>query len=122
MIDINATFFVQIIHFLFAWGVLRRFLFRPVVSVIQHEKASDTRLKNIIIAEQGLLEKAQKEQTRQWSWYQQQFKKRIPEVVLHTAISVRSFKKIEAPILSFAVQKQECSALTDLVVTRLSHD
>lgn len=122
MIYFNATFFVQIIHFLFAWWLLRKFLFRPFVSVIQHEKAVGTRLKNVVTAEQELLERAQKEQNRQWSWYQQQFKKRIPEFVTHTAVSINSFKKVEAPKVSSADEKRDCALLTDLVVSRLSHD
>lgn len=122
MIYFNATFFVQIFHFLFAWWALRQFLFRPVVSSIQHEKAVNTRFKNVITVERELLEKAQKEQSRQWSWYQQQFKKRIPESVIHTALSVRSFKRIEPPQISSDDKKRDCALLTDLVVSRLSHD
>jgi len=122
MIYFNATFFVQTVHFLFAWWLLRTFLFRPIVSTIQHEKAGDTRLKNVITNQQELLEKAQKEQNRQWSWYQQQFKKRIPESVIHNAISSCSFKKVEPPVISEVDEKREYELLTNLVVARLSHD
>ncbi|MFT6765929.1 MAG: hypothetical protein ACJAZS_000825 [Alteromonas naphthalenivorans] len=122
MIYFNATFFIQIIHFLFAWWVLRRFLFRPVVSTIQHEKGAEKRLSNSIVAEQSLLKKAQIEQHRQWSWYQQQFKKRIPVPVEHVVISDRSFKKLEVPDISQKVEKRESSLLTDSVVVRFAND
>lgn len=122
MIYFNATFFVQILHFLFAWWVLRQFLFRPVVSVIHHEKGLDARLNSKVVAEQAVLEKSQKEQSRQWSWYQQQFKKRIPESIVRTAISVRSFKKIDPSHISAVAQERDCALLTDLVVSRFSHD
>lgn len=122
MIYFNATFFVQILNFLLAWWLLRKFLFRPLVSAIQHERAANTRLNNTVATEKELLEKACKEQNRQWSWYQQQFKKRIPESVIHAVISARSFKKIEPPHISSTEKSNDCVLLTDLVVSRLSHD
>ncbi len=122
MIYFNATFFVQIFNFLFAWWLLRTFLFRTVVSAIQHEKAATTRLSNGVASEKELFEKAQKEQGRQWSWYQQQFKKRIPESIVHSVVSARSFKRIEPPHITKTEEKKDCALLTDLIVSRLSHD
>ena len=122
MIYFNATFFVQILNFLFVWWLLRTFLFRQVVSAIQYEKATNTRLANTVASEKELLEKAQKEQSRQWSWYQQQFKKGIPESVAHDVVSVRSLKKNKLSEVSKVYEKSDYVFLIDLVVSRLSHD
>lgn len=122
MIYFNATFFVQIVHFLFAWWLLRRFLFRTVVNAIQNEKSISSRLNNTLASEKDLLAQSQKELERQWAWYQQQFKKRVPESVMHSVITTRSFKKIEAPDLSESDQKKQCKLLTEVIVTRLSDD
>ena len=122
MIYLNVTFIVQIVHFLFAWWALTRFLFRPIVSAIQYEKVVQTRLENTVTTEQELLEKAEKEQQRQWVWYQKQFKKRIPQLVTHRVISENSFKSVELIDLSKRIKKDDIAALTDLVVARVSHD
>src|SRR5436190_15443295 len=65
--DINATFFVQIFNFFIAYLMLRFLLFKPVITIIQHEEKQEKALQEII--DQHKRELAIQEKERQHNRY-----------------------------------------------------
>jgi len=78
MINVNATIFVQIIHFLFVYFVLRCFLLRSVTTMIFSERAYNKKLENIIMSEKRMYIHKQEQQKKQWSMFQEKWEKQIP--------------------------------------------
>jgi len=75
---INATLLVQGIHFLIAYGVLKKMVFAPAVSVVQREQAEqDRELRGI---EQALLDvQASEKQNKDiWQECHQRVAEKIP--------------------------------------------
>lgn len=82
--NINATIFVQIVHFLFAYYVLRHFLLRPVADIIFTERAYRKRLEDIIEHEEQVYIRKQEQQKEQWNTFQKEWQKNIPSLERYT--------------------------------------
>lgn len=122
MIDFNLTVLAQAIHFLFAWWVLSKFLFRPVVAEVQKEQALQKRIQTILKKEEQLLQDIRQEQEREWDRYQRQFKKNVPALRSHLVMSGTSLKLKPLADISEQEEKKAISTVVDLVVQRIGHD
>lgn len=80
MIEINATYFVQIIHFLFMWWLLDRFFFPVVVGHVHKEEATLQSIKQSILNEQDKLLFEQNKQRVEWQQFRDHFKKHAPQI------------------------------------------
>lgn len=78
--NINATLFVQMVHFLIAYVLLRRFLFKPVASVIFAQRAYYTKLKDVIEHEEHAIIRKQEQQKEQWNIFQQEWQEAVPSL------------------------------------------
>ena len=71
--NINATVFVQAFNFFITYWMLRFFLFKPVVTIIEHEKAQESAMLDIIDQQKKSLEIQEKERQRHWFICQEYF-------------------------------------------------
>ncbi len=71
--NINATILVQAINFFIVYWMLRLFLFKPVVTIIEQENAEKSSLLSIINQQQKSLEIQEKERLRHWHVCQEYF-------------------------------------------------
>jgi hypothetical protein len=75
---INGTLLVQAFNFMIVYGMLRIFLFKPVISIIEHEKAQENAMLDIIDQQIKSLEIQEKERQRHWYICQEYFKTHQP--------------------------------------------
>jgi len=71
--NINATVFVQAFNFFVTYWMLRVFLFKPVITIIEHEKAQESAKLDIIDQQKKSLEIQEKERQRHWYICQEYF-------------------------------------------------
>ena len=79
--NINATIIVQIFNFCIAYWMLRIFLFKPVVAIIEHEKAQEQAIHDSIDQQRKSLEIQEKERLRHWYMCQEYFNTNQPDTV-----------------------------------------
>lgn len=71
--DINATIVVQAFNFFIVYWMLRLLLFKPVITIIEHEQAHENAMLDIIDQQQKSLEIQEKERQRHWYTCQEYF-------------------------------------------------
>jgi len=71
--NVNATLIVQMFNFFITYWILRLFLFKPVVAIIERENAQETVLHDIIDQQKKSLEIQEKERQRHWFMCQEYF-------------------------------------------------
>jgi len=64
--NINATVVIQALNFFIVYWMLRLFLFKPVIGIIEHEEAQEHAMINIIDQQKKSLEIQEKERQRHW--------------------------------------------------------
>lgn len=64
--NINATFFVQVFNFVIVYLMLRFFLFKPVITIIQQEEDQEKSLKESIDQQKKHIALQEKERQRNW--------------------------------------------------------
>jgi hypothetical protein len=82
--NVNATVFVQALNFFITYVMLRHFLFRPTVAIIEHEHAQEAALRDIIEQQKKSLEIQEKERQRHWYICQEYFNIHQPSLNLKT--------------------------------------
>lgn len=87
MVEVNFTLVVQACHFLVAWWVLDRFLFRPVVAVIERERAGVNRLEQTIEKGRKQLQDEKEHQKSLWEKSRKKFGKNAPDIEVRPELS-----------------------------------
>lgn len=78
--NINATVFVQAFNFFITYWMLRSFLFKPVIAIVEHEKAHENAMLDIIDQQKKSLEIQEKERQRHWYICQEYFNTHQPQL------------------------------------------
>ena len=84
--NINATIFVQAFNFFIVYWMVRLFLFKPVVTIIEHEKLQEHAMIDIINQQQKSLEIQEKERQRHWYICQEYFNAHQPSLAQEKTI------------------------------------
>ena len=71
--NINATLFIQAFNFFIVYWMLRLFLFKPIITIIDDEHAEEKAMLTIIDQQQKSLEIQEKERQRHWYVCQEYF-------------------------------------------------
>lgn len=71
--NVNATLFVQVFNFFIVYGMLRFFLFKPIVAIIEHENSQKEALCTIIDEQKKSLEIQEREHRHNWYTCQEYF-------------------------------------------------
>jgi hypothetical protein len=77
---INGTLLVQAFNFMIVYLMLRFFLFKPVISIIEHEKAQENAMLDSIDQQMKSLDIQEKERQRHWYICQEYFKTHQPPI------------------------------------------
>ena len=71
--NINATIFIQAFNFFIVYWMLRLFLFKPIITIIERENADEHAMLDVIDQQQKSLEIQEKERQRHWYICQEYF-------------------------------------------------
>lgn len=69
--NINMTLMVQAINFGITYWIVRYFLFKPVITIIEREQAEEHALHDVIDQQKKSLEIQEKERQRNWTLCQE---------------------------------------------------
>lgn len=117
--ELNGTFFVQIIHFAIVYYVLRKFLFRPIVDIIMQERAYAQSLHASIEQQNQIIEHMQSDKHEQWQEYTKVFAEQAPS--LDSAVD-KSCCDFEQPVEKMPViHEQELKATQSDLLKRIDH-
>jgi len=78
--NINITIFVQIINFYIVYLLLRAFLFKPTIDIIDHELSDKAALTNLINQQKKDIEKYEKDREHYWNVCREYFRNNRPQV------------------------------------------
>lgn len=123
-IKINATLIIQVCNFLIAYSVLRRFLLKPVVRVIEQEKMEMHSLITTVDARRVIVAQKETEKKERWMGYQKEFSSMAPSFLLSEDRYV--FKHISPDfspeMLSDQMIKTMTANVTRSLMDRVVHD
>ncbi len=122
LMDINITLIVQLILFIVAYLILRIFLFKPVMAIINHETIERESLISLVEARTIIVRQKEMEKKERWQHNQQEFSLIIPDVS-HSELFV--FKDLE-PSLSLNPLNKELimrsvDQMTTAIIKKVEH-
>ncbi len=92
--NINATMLIQAFNFFITYWMLRLFLFKPIIAIIDHENADKKALLDIIDQQQKSIAIQEKELQRHWHVCQEYFALHKPSYTSHQFVIVDQPKEI----------------------------
>lgn len=107
VIDVNVTLIVQMAHFLFAFWLMRRFLWRPVTTILLKQEHRKERLDEQLADQQQLIAQKQAEIDAMWRDAQRSFLVNTPQFKRTVCIKSASVGPAEQAFVP------EASLLTD---------
>ena len=114
--QINGTLFIQAINFFIAYLLLRFFLFKPAVALIQGERAEVNAFLERISNHQKALEARSREKAEKWRYYQTEFLQRVPFVGRE---EIHVFKKIAPALYEPPIEEHELVRLERDLIKKL---
>jgi|GEM_PF-4706002 len=118
--EIDATFIVQIGHFIIAYHMLKRFLFKPLVEKIHAEDGMMRGLQQEVDVRKMLVKQQEQLMHDQWIAYQQKFADAMPAERMISLIVPPSIP-LTSPSGVIDVQEKDMiiDALTQEIVARV---
>ena len=104
MVELNVTLFLQIIHFLGAYVLLRRFLWRPVVVCIEQQDNEKLLLDKELERQQQFVEQKEFEIERLWREARRSFLVHTPNLMKIPTIEHKVAREYEHVELDVSVQ------------------
>lgn len=90
MAFINCTLIVQAINFFIAFFLIKYFLFKPVLAVINQEDAHQESLINTVQAHRAIVAQKEQDLSIQWHSAQEYFEENIPLIAKEQFFSTKS--------------------------------
>lgn len=119
--DINFTFFIQAFHFLIAYFILEKLLFKPTITTIEQEQKQYNDLITTINTQEKLLADKEELKQHQWNTAKLLFAKIVPQIkVTEKPIITTGTVKPEI-IMSSQEQQEYQQTLQKTLLKRLSH-
>ena len=118
--NINATVFVQVIHFLFVYLLLRYFLLRPVANLILAERAYRKKLKDVIEHEGHILVHKEEQQKKKWFMFQKEWQEQIPSLQQYVKKTYQELD-IKKILLSQNMLEQEAQKVAKHIKERVDY-
>ncbi|KKP35338.1 MAG: hypothetical protein UR26_C0006G0022 [candidate division TM6 bacterium GW2011_GWF2_32_72] len=117
---INASIFVQAINFIITYLILKNFLFKPVVNIIQEEEQAENLLNSSIKSNENDISKAVEHRKKDWNEFKNTVKEKAPEIesehaflidvsqtLQQTTIPEQDAHKLKTELTSYFVKKVE---------------
>ena len=115
--QINATFFIQLINFAITYWFLNKFMFKPVLSFLQNKKAKEKSFQEKLCLSEKILLEMEKDKQNSLEEFQENM------VEKYEFVSPAKCKV--PPEISYKVDKEETKKLTekvkDILVERVPH-
>lgn len=121
MIDVNFTLFIQMGHFLIAFWLMKRYLWRPVIAAIDFQRQRRESLEAQLVGQQELLANKQVAIDHVWADAQQAFARHAPELK-HTVCAI---PPIQSELVSSRTMPDEAmvkALAVDLADKAQAHD
>ncbi|HBR70940.1 TPA: hypothetical protein DIC20_01615 [Candidatus Dependentiae bacterium] len=100
MIRLNMTLIFQICHFLIAYFLLTRFLWKPVIAHIDQQEAHKNNLEEDLFQQEQIVEQKIFALDRMWQNAQSSFQVHTPELIRSGAVRKEEEYKIIEPKIS----------------------
>ncbi len=94
----DITLLFQMVNFLLAYLILRRFIFVPVYAIIQQQKQKDNVLHDKVSVTRDELKNSLDKQHQRWNFIRYSLMQMIPSIKLKKCLS--RFKKTSSPEVS----------------------
>jgi hypothetical protein len=118
--NINATLFVQAIHFFIAYLILRFLVFKPSLQSINQEHESHDALRLAIVRTKEHLMAQDQERQNSWSRCYQFCKEQQPMIIsLDQDIVKRILPQVRLPILSEATRDRIVEQVSAHIIQKL---
>jgi len=115
-ITINATLVVQGINFCITYFLLRRYLFKPSIVIIDREAAQQEALNAAIQSRQKAIDATMQEQRDQWRDFHRSIQGKIPAT---GATKLHRMQRIELILEPQTMKPERLALLTDEAVASL---
>ena len=93
--NINATVIVQAINFFIVYVLLRFFLFKPAVAMLDSENSEEETLLGMINQQKKSIEIQEKERQRYWYACREYFKMHRPSCLLYDSIGCQTSSVVD---------------------------
>jgi len=117
MIDVNITLVFQICHFLFAYLLLRIFLWKPVFKCIEKQRQNKSRLKNELAKQEQIVGQKEFALDRLWRTAKRSFELHTPPLIHYGLMRKEEEYKIVEPKIS----NETVKSLADEIVEKVQH-
>lgn len=114
--QINMTLVVQALHFIIAYTMLRRLLFRPVITVIEQETLHTDALVSAIESRTVIVQEKTRDCKERWAHYQKEMRAHVPSIDQYDAIIQHIAPVYTAPYYS----PEQIKKVTHTVATALT--
>ena len=115
--NINATLLIQAFNFFIVYWMLRLFLFKPIITIIDDEHAEEKAMLDIIDQQQKSLEIQEKERRRHWYVCQEYFTIHQPYITTHQFLTTEKMQDV--PIIIHKTSADEITRVTSDIRSRL---
>lgn len=120
--NVNATFFVQLIHFFIGYLILERLFIRPWINSITQDLNQRKKFTSLLKQAQERVALKEKFKEEQWREFQVSFAQTIPNIALETQEVVTSPEILQKTTSQQAITILDAQKIVHSLVTRLSHE
>jgi len=97
--NINITLIVQAVNFFIAYHIMRTFLLKPAVQVIQDEQAQQTKLNTVIRQQEQSITTKEGERQKYWQTCRDYFKDNKP-FIDQAILFIKEIPEVSVPVVS----------------------
>lgn len=123
--EINITFFVQMVHFFIGWAILKYWFLRPTLTCLQQEKKEGEKRGTTIEKLRNEIIMQKQKKSVAWKQSQSKFSARRPDLSeLKGVYRFEDESAAKKPVLDGVVIRNEAEAFANELVRRLElpHD
>jgi len=122
MVEVNATIFIQMAHFLIAWFFLDRYLLRPMVKFIDQEETVINDYQKALQKEALAIEQEVSAQKKFWKNQHIQLQKESPAYNINTVLSYSAIVCPMIPEMNKADKELLIERTKKAIVKQVKHD
>jgi hypothetical protein len=111
--NINITLIIQAFNFCIVYWMVRYFLFKPVIGIIEHKETQENAIHDIITQQKKSIEIQEKERQRNWAMCREYFILHQPQLS-HQKQSLSDEIDYDTPLLNPSPTEQIITIATQL--------
>lgn len=119
---INVTLILQIVNFLFAYFVLKKLFFVPVITIIEQDQETNRKLHDNIAESLARINEQEQKKEELWQVCRDNLGKKIPVVHEEHLFVFRHIKPdLSVPLLDEAAERQLEKEVAEAIVNTVSY-